>query len=83
MINTRLAFDPVNNVTILFGGYVMEDGLRDCTWTYAYTSNVWTEMEEGSEPTTTPTGFDPLLLVLTLPIIAAVVVVILIIRRRN
>ncbi len=87
MINTGLAFDPVNNVTILFGGYVMEDGLRDCTWTYSYESNVWTDMEEGSEPTTPTTtvgpGFDPVLLTLALPVIAAVVVVILIIRQRR
>jgi hypothetical protein len=91
MINTGLAFDPVNNVTILFGGYVMEDGLRDCTWTYSYESNVWTDMEEDSDPTTSPTptvpngpGFDPVLLALTLPVIAALVVVIaLIIRRRT
>ena len=71
----------------LFGGYfideVMDDGLRDGTWTYSYESNVWTDMEEGTEPTTAPTGFDPLLLALALPVIAAVVVVALIIRRRN
>jgi len=84
MINTGLAFDPVNNVTILFGGYVMEDGLRDVTWTYSYEDNVWTDMEGGSEPTTPDTpGFDPLLLVLVLPVGAAVVVVVLIIRRRT
>jgi hypothetical protein len=87
-INTGLAFDPVNNVTILFGGYVMDDGLRDDTWTYSYVSNDWTDMEGGSEPTTTPTvpngpGFDPILLALVLPIGAAVIVVVLIIRRRN
>jgi hypothetical protein len=85
MINTGLAFDPVNNVTILFGGYVMDDGLRDVTWTYSYTSNEWTDMEGGSEPTTPDgSGFDPLLLAIALPVIAvAVVVVALIVRRRT
>ena len=85
MINTGLAFDPVNNVTILFGGYAMEDGLRDITWTYSYTSNEWTDMEGDSTTPTTPAqpGFDPILLVLALPIGAAVVVVALIIRKRK
>jgi hypothetical protein len=88
MINTGLAFDPLNNVTILFGGYVMDDGLRDGTWTYSYESNEWTDMEGGSEPTTpTPTdgpGFDPVLLAVALPVVSAVVVVVaLIIRKRS
>ena len=79
-INTGLAFDSVNNVTILFGGATVEIEAFDDTWTYSYDSNIWTQMEE-SEPSTT-TGFDPLLFVLALPIIAAVVVMALLIRRR-
>ena len=58
----------------------MEIEAFDDTWTYSYDSNIWTQMEE-SEPSTT-TGFDPLLFVLALPIIAAVVVMALLIRRR-
>jgi hypothetical protein len=89
-INTGLAFDPVSNVTILFGGYVIDDALYDDTWTYSYESDVWTDMEGGSDSTTpttptTPTGqgFDPLLLALLVPVTAAVVVVVLIVRRRT
>jgi hypothetical protein len=80
-INTGLAFDSVNNVTILFGGASVDIAPYDDTWTYSYDSNIWTEMEE-SEPTTPPPGFDPLLFVLVLPIAAIVVVAALVIRRR-
>jgi hypothetical protein len=85
MINTGLAFDPVNDVTILFGGYVMEDGLRDGTWTYSYVNNEWTNMEGDTTTPTTPAepGFDPLLLAIALPIGAAVIVVVAIIVRRR
>jgi hypothetical protein len=79
-INTGLAFDSVNNVIILFGGATVEIDAYDDTWTYSYVSNVWTEMEESD--TTTPPGFDPLLLTLILPVAAALVMVVLIIRRR-
>ncbi|MBY8999189.1 MAG: hypothetical protein KGD60_15870, partial [Candidatus Thorarchaeota archaeon] len=41
-INTGLAFDPVNNITILFGGATVEIETIDDTWTYSYESNVWT-----------------------------------------
>ena len=65
----------------------MEDGLRDGTWTYSYEDKTWTNMEEGSGPTTptTPNGlvFDPLLIAVALPTIAAVIIVVLVIRRRN
>jgi len=84
-INTGLAFDSVNNITILFGGATVGIEPFDDTWTYSYESNVWTEMEEAITPTTTGgLDFNPVLLALTLSVIAAVVVVItLIIRRRK
>jgi hypothetical protein len=86
-INSGLAFDPEYNATILFGGWIIDGGQYDDTWTYLYDSNVWTDMEAGSESITpTPTDgleFDPVILALALPIIAAVVVVILIIRKRR
>ncbi len=90
-INTGLVFDPVNNATILFGGYVMDNGLYYDTWTYSYESNVWTNMEGGSvsTPTTTSTpivpngpGFNPLILVLVPLVIAAAVVVVFLVRRK-
>ncbi|OLS21821.1 MAG: hypothetical protein ThorAB25_26400, partial [Candidatus Thorarchaeota archaeon AB_25] len=70
--------------TILFGGYVMDDGLRDGTWTYSYASNEWTDMEGDSDPTPTSTPFDPLILAMALPAIAIVVVlIVLVIHRRT
>jgi hypothetical protein len=94
-INTGLAFDPDNNITILYGGWVIDGVPYDDTWTYSYESNVWTNMEGGSESTTTTTttttstpiipngpGFEPLILVLLLPVIAAIAVVVLVIRRK-
>ncbi|MHA2059048.1 MAG: Kelch repeat-containing protein, partial [Candidatus Thorarchaeota archaeon] len=82
-INIGLVFDSVNNVTIMFGGATVEIDTYDDTWTYSYESNVWTEMEESDPTTPGPSGFDPLLLALALPVIAAVVVVALIIRKRS
>jgi hypothetical protein len=96
-INTGLAFDPVNNVTILYGGWDLEgtgDVYHD-TWTYSYEDNVWTEMTEGSENSTTTTtspsptipngpGFEPLLLYLvpSVMVITAAAVVVILLRRR-
>ncbi|MFW9813802.1 MAG: kelch repeat-containing protein [Candidatus Thorarchaeota archaeon] len=96
-INTGLAFDPENNVTILFGGmhlggvsYVFQD-----TWTYSYETNVWTNVTYSSSTTTTtaPTpsipsgsGFETMLLYLipsAMVIGAAVVMVILIQKRKG
>ncbi|MHA2117183.1 MAG: hypothetical protein ACXABM_16930, partial [Candidatus Thorarchaeota archaeon] len=82
-INTGLAFDPVNNVTILFAGATVEIETFDDTWTYSYESNVWTEMEVSDPTTPVSSGFDPLLLALVLPVIAALVVVVLVIRKRS
>ena len=94
-INTGLAFDPVNNVTILFGGMATAGGLYDDTWVYSYDSNIWTNVTIGAESTTTSTntstptipngpGFEPLLTVLvpSSMIIVAVIVVVLLTRRR-
>jgi hypothetical protein len=96
-INTGLAFDAENNVTILFGGlrlggaaFVFHD-----TWTYSYETNVWTNVTYSSSSTTTtasptPTipngpGFEPMLLYLipSAMVIGAVVVMTVIIRSRR
>lgn len=55
-INTGLAFDSRNNVTILYGGADVEFTTFDDTWTYSYESNNWTDMSEipVSPPPTTP-----------------------------
>jgi hypothetical protein len=76
-INTGLAFDSLNGVTILFGGVVIDGVQYDDTWTYSYEGDVWTNME------TTSTGVDPLPLVLVPLAIVAVVLVILVLRRRS
>jgi hypothetical protein len=96
-INTGLAFDPENNVTILYGGWDLEGtwNVYHDTWTYSYEDNIWTEMDAGSETSTTTTttpspivpngsDFEPLMLVLvpSVMVIAAVVVVVILIRRR-
>ncbi|MFW9964684.1 MAG: kelch repeat-containing protein, partial [Candidatus Sifarchaeia archaeon] len=83
-LNAGLAFDLNNNVIILFGGMVDFENHYDDTWIYSYESNVWTDMEEDSDSTTTNYfDFDPMLLALALPIGAAVIAGILIIRRKT
>lgn len=92
-INTGLAFDPENNITILFGGWTVGGVSYHDTWTYSHEENVWTEMTEGSEPTTTTSpspivpngpGFEPMLLVLvpSVIVIGAAVVMVILVRRR-
>ncbi|MHA2116615.1 MAG: Kelch repeat-containing protein [Candidatus Thorarchaeota archaeon] len=95
-INTGLAFDPLNNVTILFGGWNLEGGggVYYDTWTYSYEDNVWTNVtiSSGSSTTTTdtsptptvPNGLDQTLfyLIPSAMVIAAVVVMVVLIRRR-
>ncbi len=47
-----MAFDPHNDVVVLFGGASMEGGyhfLRD-TWVYSYTENSWTELVLTTSP---------------------------------
>ncbi|MFW9810423.1 MAG: kelch repeat-containing protein, partial [Candidatus Thorarchaeota archaeon] len=91
-INTGLAFDSENNVSILFGGWEIDGEQHDDTWVYSYENNEWSNItSSSSSATTTPTptipngpGFDSLLLVLipsTMIVVAAVVVVLLIRRR--
>lgn len=86
-INSGLAFDPEYNATILFGGWVIDGGQYDDTWVYSYEDNAWTDMEEGSDPTTPTTSnglfFDPVLIAVALPVVAAVAMVVLIILRRR
>lgn len=96
-INTGLAFDPENNVTILFGGWNLEgtgEVFHD-TWVYSYMENTWTNVTSGSgtTPTTTTSqtpiipngpGYPQTLLYLipSAMIITAVVVVVILIRRK-
>jgi len=76
-INTGLAFDPVNEVTILFGGVVIDGAQYDDTWIYSYESNVWTNMQIES------IDFDPTVLVaVALVIIFVVGVTFKVYRRR-
>jgi hypothetical protein len=76
-INTGLAFDSLNGVTIMFGGVVIDGAQYDDTWTYSYESNVWANME------IEPMGIDPLILIFVSLIFAVAVVVALIVRRRR
>jgi hypothetical protein len=91
-INTGLAFDPDSNVTIMFGGWIIDGGQYGDTWVYSFESNTWTNVTYGSDstaPTNTPTTndglvFDPIILSLALPIGAAVVVLVaLYIRKKS
>ena len=77
-INTGLAFDLDNNVTILFGGWVIDGGQFGDTWIFSYVSNTWTNVSSTTPTPTTPSGpgFDPIMLALVLPIGAALVVVV-------
>lgn len=91
-INTGLAFDSENNVTILFGGWEIDGDQYDDTWIYSYEDNVWTNMNSSIDTSTTtpsPTipngsGFDSLILVLipSTMIVVAAVAVVFVIRRR-
>lgn len=76
-INTGLAFDPVNEVTILFGGVVIDGAQYDDTWTYSYESNVWTNMQIDS------IDFDPTILVAVAVVAMVIVGVALMIYRRR
>jgi hypothetical protein len=51
-ICTGLAFDSDNNVTILFGGWLVEGGQLGDTWTYTYDTNTWLNMEDVTTTTT-------------------------------
>jgi hypothetical protein len=98
-INTGLAFDHENDVTILFGGWDLE-GTGEVfydTWTYSYQDNVWTNMTAGSGSSTTTTtttsptptipngsGFEPLLLYLIPSVmVIAAVAVMVVLIRRR
>ncbi|MFW9908675.1 MAG: Kelch repeat-containing protein [Candidatus Thorarchaeota archaeon] len=83
-INTGLAFDSTNNVTILFGGIVIDGAQFDDTWVYSYEDNVWTEMEVGSGATTSNgAGFDSFLILVAVPVIISAVIIVIILRRRR
>jgi hypothetical protein len=48
----RMVYDPVNERVLLFGGAVFEDRYTffDDLWSYDYSTNTWTQIEDGSEP---------------------------------
>jgi hypothetical protein len=82
-INTGLAFDSSNNITVLFGGADVEFNTYSDTWTYSFENNNWTDMSEvPSSPLPTPTGLPLEWLALGIAAPAAAVVILLVWRRR-
>ncbi|MFW9968079.1 MAG: Kelch repeat-containing protein [Candidatus Thorarchaeota archaeon] len=82
-VNTGLAFDSSNNITVLFGGADFEFNTYSDTWAYSFESNSWTVMSD--VPTTPlPTIPGPPLEWLAIGIAApaAVIVILLVWRRR-
>lgn len=91
-INTALAFDSSSNLTVLFGGWLMEAGQVGDTWTYSYGANNWAS--GGTEPaitdststTTTSTSGEPSEIPLELVVVSVgivgVIVVIIFVRKR-
>jgi len=47
-----MAFDPHNDVAVIFGGLSVEGGMHFLgdTWVYSYAENYWTELELTSSP---------------------------------
>lgn len=47
-----MAYDPQNEVTVLFGGYNFEGGYHSIgdTWVYSYQLNTWTELDLAVSP---------------------------------
>ncbi|UCD45275.1 MAG: hypothetical protein JSV27_01890 [Candidatus Bathyarchaeota archaeon] len=48
----RMVYDPVNERVLLFGGAVWDDRYTffDDLWSYDYSTNTWTQIEDGSGP---------------------------------
>jgi N-acetylneuraminic acid mutarotase len=48
----RMVYDPVNERVLLFGGALWEDSYTfyDDLWSYDYSTNTWTQVEDGSGP---------------------------------
>ncbi len=47
-----MVYDPVNERTLLFGGALWEDSYTfyDDLWSYDYSTNTWTQIDDGSGP---------------------------------
>ena len=54
-ICTGLAFDSDNNVSILFGGWLVDGGQLGDTWAYTYGTNTWVNMEDVTTTTSSIT----------------------------
>ncbi|MHA2002909.1 MAG: Kelch repeat-containing protein [Candidatus Thorarchaeota archaeon] len=82
-INTGLAFDASNSITVLFGGADVEFNVFSDTWTYSFDSNNWTDMSEiPVSPLPTTPGFPIEWLAIGIAAPAAVIVLLLVWRRR-
>lgn len=95
-INTGLAVDTRYGVTILFGGWHIDDGEMGDLWAYSYEDNEWTDMSgvsttqtpvtttSSSGTTTTPPPSEVPLEFVVIPIVAVVacVIVFIILKRR-
>jgi len=83
-INTGLAFDSANNITILFGGIVIDGAQFDDTWVYSYEDNTWTEMEDQTGTvTSTGSGLELITLVLVASVITVAAVIVLIVKKKK
>jgi len=48
--NHHLAFDPVNNVAVLFGGINDQENSLGDTWVYDYLTDTWTKLSPAQSP---------------------------------
>ena len=84
-INTGLAFDSSNNVTVLFAGADFEFNTNAETWTYSYENNNWTDMSEGTVsplPTTPSLPIEWIAIGIAVPVAAIVIMIVWDSRRR-
>ena len=51
-ICSGLAYDSANEVSILFGGWLVENGELGDHWAYSYDTNTWTSIEDSTVTTT-------------------------------
>jgi hypothetical protein len=80
-INTGLAFDSSNNITILYGGADYEFATYTDTWVYSFEDNAWTVMSDGPTTPLTTTPGPPLEWVVIGIAAPAVAIVILLVWR--
>jgi N-acetylneuraminic acid mutarotase len=82
-INTGLAFDSSNNLTILFGGADFEFSTYTDTWVYSFDDNTWTIMSDTPTTPLTTTPGPPLEWVAIAIVVPAVVIIALLVWRRR